>query len=737
MSKNNQTPSDTADILIEIGCEELPAAELYQLIDDFASQIEADLEKAQLTFKEINKFATPRRLALVVRKLQTSQKDREIDRRGPSVKAAYQEDDKSKPTQAAIGFAQSCGIEVEKLTSISTDKGEYLSAKVTINGLHINQLLPSMLNSIIPKLTTGRTMRWDDTLINATSSTNFVRPVRWLLALVDQQILEWEMFGLRAGNESYGHRFMNEYSGDKPIKIKHADDYEDVLLKQGNVIADIAKRKEMISQSVEGLSKKAGYSVSEKFTDDLLDELAAITEFPVGYLGEFDKEYLKLPNEVLESVLIKSQRYIPLMDASVDASVDISAKMSPKFIFIANIDSKDAQLLIEGNQAVVRPRLADASFFYQQDLSKTLESRLEQLEKVTFVQQLGSVENKAYCCHDLAKYLVEELQWQDVGKAATLAARLSKCDLTTLMVQEFTELQGVMGKYYLLEDYAQGKLGKYSQADVDKAAIAIEEHYLPRFAGDKIASSRTGKLASIADRIDTLVGLFHAGYKPTSEKDPYALRRTALGLVRTIIESELHIDLAELAKQSVKCYKKHNDLDIENSQVEEVINFINERVYAYGREKNIASDVLDAVFYSPQNDLYDAWLRVQVLKNNLSSQVNSLIGINKRLKNLLSKQLEQSGKALEINEELFESESEKQVFAILQENQQDFDQACASRKYADCLNLLSGLSSPLEEFFSQVMVMVDDKKIRENRLLLLNKIHQSFLRIADFSRLIS
>lgn len=716
MSKNNKT----ADVVIEIGCEELPAAELYQLIDDFASLLGTELTKEHLTFSSISKFATPRRLALIIQELQTSQSDREVSRRGPSVKAAYDGD--GKPTQAVIGFAQSCGVNIEELTNISTDKGEYLSAKITEKGRHINQLLPPMLNSILPKLSKNRTMRWD---VNNDRSIQFVRPIRWLMALVDKQVLEWEMFGLQATNQTFAHRF---YS-DKPLSIAHANEYEDTLAKQGYVVASATKRKQIISEWIERLTKESGCSVSPAFTEDFLDELAAITEYPVGYLGEFDKEFLELPPEVLDSVLILKQYYIPLVDAK--------GKTSTKFIFIANIDSQDAQLLIEGNQAVVRPRLADASFFYQQDKSQTLEDRFKHLDKITFVEGLGSIENKAYRCHDLAKYLSDTLAWQDVAESSALAAKLGKCDLTSLMVQEFPELQGVMGKYYLREDYTNDDKSLDKQV-IEQASVAIEEHYLPRHAGDKIAPSKAGKVVAMADRIDTLVGLFYAGYKPTSEKDPYALRRTALGLVRTIIESEIFVDLRGLAKESVKCYKKHNKINIPETNIDDVLTFINERVHAYGKgngkENGFASDVLDAVFYSQQNDLYDAWLKVQAIHSNFTKNISSLVGVNKRLKNILDKHSCELAQA-EVNQELFESEYEQKVFATLQEIQQDFDQACATKEYAKCLELLSGLSSPLEEFFNQVMVIVEDKQLRENRLLLLHKTHKSFLRLADFSRL--
>lgn len=706
----------TADVLIEIGCEELPAAELYQLIDDFATAMQSALYHSHLEFKSIDKFATPRRLALIIRDLQTKQEDRKIDRRGPSLQAAYTGDD-NKPTQAALGFAQSCGVKLEDLTTLKTDKGEYLVANIMQKGMSVQQLLPTMLNELLPKLSKSRTMSWGD------DSQQFVRPIRWLLALVDKEVLAWEMFGLQASNKTYGHRFYC----DKEISIKHADDYENALVKQGYVIASPDKRKDAIVKSIAKLTKESGLVTSPAFTDKFLDDLVAITEYPVGYLGEFDKEFLALPPEVLDSVLILKQYYIPLVDKKGD--------VSPKFIFIANIDSKDPQLLIEGNQAVVRPRLADAAFFYQEDKSQTLQDRLDELDRITFVEKLGSIKNKADCCKDLAEYLADALGWQDVAEAAKQAAELSKCDLTSLMVQEFPELQGTMGKYYLQGHDKNAK--KNAETNIASASIAIEEHYLPRFAGDKIAESKAGKLVALADRIDTLVGLFHAGYKPTSEKDPYGLRRTALGLARTIIESEISLDLHDLGKKSIECYGKHNKIKIDDKVLQDVIAFINERVISYGKEKNIASDILDGVFYQSQKDIYDAWLKVQAINDKRSEYVNSLIGINKRLKNILKNisDKQPTGNA-EVKQELFESEYEHKVFKTLQKIYKDFDSACDAKEYVKCLELLSGLSSPLEEFFDQVMVMADDKQVRENRLLLLSEVHRSFLRIADFSHLV-
>lgn len=711
-AKNNTT----ADVLIEIGCEELPAGELHQLIDDFASSLGTELDTAQLQFAKISKYATPRRLALIINQLQNRQSDSQTTRRGPSLSAAYKSQDSKEPTPAAIGFAKSCGLEMKDLTTISTDKGEYLSATVTTKGNHINDLLPTMLNKIVPKLPRSKTMHWDD------SDMQFVRPVRWLLALIDTELLPWEIFGLQASNKTFGHRFYT----DAPITINRPDEYEDVLLKKGYVIADIAKRKQTINKCIDLLVKDSDYAVSQALDEELLDELAAITEYPVGYIGEFESSFLKLPSQVLESVLTLKQRYIPLIDKQ--------GQMSSKFIFIANIDSKDKQLLIAGNQAVVRPRLADATFFYQQDLERPLSSRLEQLKKLSFFSGLGSMKEKSACCKDLARFLATKDEWQDVAQSATLAAELCKCDLTSLMVQEFPELQGIIGGYYLEEELSQGTeyISRYTAEDVHQASQAITEHYLPKRAGDAIAASKAGKVLAIVERMDKLIGLFHKGQKPSGEKDPYALRRTALGLARTIIESGAFVDLRELGEEAVKCYEKHNGIIIKPNTIEEVLEFINERVCAYGKEQHLATDSLDAVFCSPQADLYDAWLRTKAIEDKRSSHINSLVGINKRLKNILGKHGIDS---VAVNEKLFTTEQERQVFKILADIRNDLDRSCADKEYAKCFELLSGLSEPLEDFFDQVMVMVEDKPLRENRLVLLGIIHKQFLKVADFSRI--
>lgn len=716
--------SATEDILIEIGCEELPAGEQPQLIQDFVNALTQGLQDYHLSFADINQFITPRRLAVIIKQLELKQADRQETRRGPAVAIAY---DSGKLTPAALGFAKSCGIELNKIKQVNTDKGDYLSAEIFIKGQPSKKLLPQLLNQIIPKLPRGKTMRWG---VNGggdepTNEYRFVRPIRWLLALIGKEVLPWQAYGLNAGKTTMGHSFYT----NKPIEIKHPDEYEVKLEKEGQVIATAYKRQASIIKQIKEISSATEYSSlidEDKLLDnELLAELVAITEYPVAYLAEFDKKYLQLPSELLESVLTLKQRYIPL--------VDKASKMSNKFVFVANIKSKDKQLLVEGNQAVVRPRLEDADFFYRQDLLNPLSNRLEQLDKVALLAGLGNMRDKSRRGKDLAMTIAGNLKQEDADKkVAGLAAELCKCDLTSLMVQEFPELQGTMGGYYLSH---QGTVDDYTKEEVTLASKAIGEHYMPRHSDDNIPSTLAGEIVAIADRTDVLLGFFHLGRKPSGEKDPFALRRVALGLARIIIESNLSLELEAILKHSQQLYKKHNNIEIKDEIIQQVLGFIKERVVVYGKGKQLSTENLDAVFYQAQSNLYNAWRKVEIIEEYPNNKMKQLVEMNKRIKNIIGKYKIQLTSINALDETLLSEKEEKALLAMINKLQQDLTNLLVEKKYKESLDLLGQLKLPLDNFFDAVMVMADDKRVRENRLLLLSIVQDMLLQVADFSRI--
>ena len=698
-----------SNLLIEIGCEELPAAQQPQLISDFSAGLSKLLDEHGLAYQGIKSFVTPRRLSLIIQQVQTKQDDTEELRKGPATKNGFNE--KGEPTAATLGFAKSCGVEHNKLQRMDSDKGEYLCYKVQVTGRHIQQILPQILGNLITKLPKGRTMRWDD------SNNKFVRAVRWLLLLLDDEVISWDEFGLTASNLTQGHRFYTS----SPITINHCDEYEEKLLKEGYVIVCPNKRRKKIIEQANKICAAEGCANVQE--NELIDELVAITEYPVAYAGEFNPDFLRLPAPVLDSVLTLKQRYLPLIDAK--------GNTLPKFIFIANIKSNNKSQLIAGNQAVIAPRLEDAAFFYKQDLRSSLQKRLELLDKVAFFGELGNMRQKSQRCEHIVGKVANDFN-ADAG-IAQLAASLCKCDLTTLMVQEFPELQGIIGGYYLL---ASDKLLASDEAKAKSlqfSASAIQEHYLPQRQEDKTPYSTAGCALAVADKLDTLIGLFHLKYQPSGEKDPYSLRRTALGIVRILLEKQLNINLDSMMQHVIASYKKHNDISIKVEIASEVLVFINERVPAYGKERGMAADALAASFYEAQNDIYAAWQKAAAMMKLKGKQRSALVEINKRLKNILA---EQKINQREVQTALIKEDAEREIFKVYQEIHSGFNQAQKSGEYEQCCKLLSTLSEPLEEFFEQVMVMSDDMEIRKNRLLLLSLIHRMFLKIGDFSRLL-
>ena len=683
-------------LLIELGTEELPPKALNKLSKAFTQGIVDGLKKAGFEINEVESFATPRRLAVLIKSIATSQPDRNVERKGPSLKAAYDAD--GKPTKAVMGFARSCGVEVDVLQQQETDKGVWLVFKATEKGQFLSDLIEDIINQSLSRLPIPKRMRWGN------SDAEFVRPAHWLVLMHGEKVIDAEILGLKSSATTFGHRFHS--AGE--IVIPAASSYKDKLRTEGFVIADFEERKQNIKQQV--IDSVNGLGGDAVIDEDLLDEVTALNEWPIAIAGEFEEMFLQVPAEVLIKTMQDNQKYFPVKDAA--------GNLKNYFITISNINSKSPGKVKAGNERVIRPRLADAMFFWQQDQKQPLEAFDLALEKVVFQAKLGSLAEKTQRVTKLAESIAEQLNANmDYVKRAAL---LSKCDLMTDMVGEFASLQGVMGKRY-----AQ-KAG-----EADEVAEALDEQYKPRGASDDTASTTTGQILSISDKLDTLVGIFAIGQKPTGEKDPYALRRAALGILRTIIERQLDLDLKQLISVSAKLLKDKVDA----SKVEQdVFDYILERLHAYYLDRGITADVFDAVSaLSPSRPLdFDKRIKAVAAFRELAD-AESLAAANKRVGNILKKSV--SANAAVVDESLLSEDAEKKLYQTLNALSQAVEPMFDSGDYEAALSQLSSLREPVDEFFDSVMVMADDEAIKNNRIALLNTMNQLFLRAADLSRL--
>jgi len=689
-------PKLADDLLIEIGTEELPPKALKKLSNAFTAGIVDGLKKVGFEINDVESFAAPRRLAVLIKGVSASQPDREVERKGPALKAAYDAD--GNPTKAVMGFAKSCGVEVDELQQQETDKGVWLVFKATEKGQVLSALIEDIINQSLSKLPIPKRMRW------GSNEAEFVRPAHWLVLMHGETVIDAEVLGLKSSAKTFGHRF----HAPGEILLKGASDYQEKLLAQGFVIADFEHRKQTIRQQViDTVKRLKGEAVID---EDLLDEVTALNEWPIAVAGEFDAVYLDVPDEALIKTMQDHQKYFPVRDSS--------GNLKNYFITISNIDSKVPEKVKQGNERVVRPRLADAKFFWEQDQKQPLEAFDLALEKVVFQSKLGSLAEKTQRVTTLAESIAEQLNANiDYVKRAAL---LSKCDLMTDMVGEFASLQGVMGKRY-----AQ-KAG-----EADEVAEALDEQYKPRGASDDTASTTTGQILSISDKLDTLVGIFAIGQKPTGEKDPYALRRASLGILRTIIERQLDLDLKQLIAESAKLLADKVDA----SKVEQdVFDYILERLRAYYLDRGIMTDVFDAVSaLSPSRPLdFDKRIKAVTAFRELSA-AQSLAAANKRVGNILKKSA--PGNAVEVDESLLAEDAEKKLYQALSSLSQTVEPMFDSGDYETALSQLSSLREPVDAFFDSVMVMADDEAIKNNRIALLSTMNQLFLRAADLSRL--
>lgn len=682
--------SDRADLLIELGTEELPPKALLHLSEAFTKGIEQGLRDAGLQSEQSKSFATPRRLALLIRDLPTTQQDREVERRGPAVSAAF--DDEGNPKPAAQGFARSCGVEVSDLQRIATDKGEYLSHRAIQPGQSTAGLLPQILDESIKRLPIPKRMRWGD-LDDA-----FVRPVQWLVAVLGNAVVPIKTLGVSASNVTYGHRF----HAPVPIEINSAEEYEQKLEK-AYVIADFARRRERVLDHVLAAAQELhGTAILDQA---LQDEVTALVEWPVPVTGHFDKRYLEMPKEVLVTALQEHQRYFCVQDSN--------GQLLPAFITLSNLQSNEPSQVQAGNERVVKPRLEDAMFFWTQDRKKSLADFAPGLADVTFVKELGSVADKVQRVARLADSLAEATG-ADKTKVAR-AAELSKADLLTDMVFEFTELQGVMGRYYAL---ASGEDAEVAQA--------IDEQYQPRYAGDDLPASAIGKTLALADKIDTLAGIFAIGKRPTGDRDPYALRRATLGLLRILIESGINLDLRAVLHEAVNIQPAAADkAEIETA----LMGFVVDRARGYFSEQGVSAEVFESVRAANVTDPLDMQRRIRAVQAFLERpEAEALAAAHKRVRNIL-KDVE----AGSCDAALFSEDAERELHSTTEKLLDEVQALQANAEYEQALACMAVLQKPVDAFFDAVMVMDEDVSVRNNRLALLAELDQLCRSVADIS----
>lgn len=683
-----------ADFLFELGCEELPPTLLKTLSEALKTAIQEGLEKAGLPFSEIALYATPRRLAVLVKDLAKEQPDQAIERKGPAVKAAYKD---GEPTKALQGFARSCGVEISQLETLETDKGSWLIYRSTQPGQATAELLPSIVAQAVHSLPVPKRMRW------GASRIEFSRPVHWLVLLHGQTVIPAEILGLQSERITYGHRF----HAPEAITLAEPGDYLPALRK-ARVLASFAERRDVIRDQV--LAQAAQRQGQAVIDEDLLDEVTGLVEWPVALTGSFDESFLQVPDACLISSMKAHQKYFHL--------VNDEGALLPLFITISNIESQDPSAIILGNERVIRPRLGDAAFFFETDKKTRLSTRSAGLEKVVFQQQLGSLADKTRRIQALAGAIAERLgaTADKVARAATLA----KCDLNTEMVLEFPELQGLMGEAYALHD-----------GENPEVCRAIREHYLPRHAGDDLPETATGICLALADRLDTLTGIFGIGQKPTGVKDPFALRRATLGVLSILVNKQLDLDLAELIQLALA---QHSQLPQADKVEEELLTYMLDRFRAWYQAQSINTGVFLAVRSRGVTHPYDFDRRVQAVASfNKLPEAQALAAANKRVSNLLSKQAEPVSMA--INKSLLNEPAEIHLAEQLAIKDIDVAPYYAQGNYQAALHKLAELREPVDRFFDEVMVMADDESIRANRLALLASLQSLFLHTADIAQL--
>lgn len=683
----------TQNFLVEIGTEELPPKALKTLATSFADNVEAELNQAGLTFDKIEWFAAPRRLAVKVLNLATQQPSKEIEKRGPAVSAAFDTD--GKPTKAAEGWARGCGITVEQAERIATDKGEWLVHRAKIEGQPTKNLLNDIVANALAKLPIPKPMRW------ANKTVQFIRPVHTVTMLLGDELIEGEILGVTSARTIRGHRFL----GEKEFEIQHADQYPQLLREKGSVVADFNERKaEILAKSQAKATALGGVADIE---ESLLEEVTSLVEYPNVLAAKFEERFLAVPAEALVYTMKGDQKYFPIYDKD--------GKLLPHFIFVSNINPEDPTAIIEGNEKVVRPRLTDAEFFFKTDLKQKLVDRLPRLETVLFQQQLGTLKDKTDRIEQLAGEIAKQIG-ADEAKAKR-AGLLSKCDLMTNMVFEFTDTQGVMGMHYARHD-----------GEDEEVAVALNEQYMPRFAGDELPKSLVASAVALADKFDTLTGIFGIGQAPKGSADPFALRRAALGALRIIVEKNLPLDLEDLVKKSAALF---GDKLTNQNVVADVVDFMLGRFRAWYQDEGIAVDVIQAVLARRPTRPADFDSRVRAVSHfRTLDSAEALAAANKRVSNILAKADAAIG---EINLTACVEPAEKALAEAVLALRTEVQPLIAQGDYTTVLDKLANLRAPVDSFFDNVMVNAEDPVLRQNRLAILNTLQDLFLQVADIS----
>ncbi|MCF7520355.1 glycine--tRNA ligase subunit beta [Pseudoalteromonas sp. L21] len=681
------------NLLVEIGTEELPPKALRKLAESFAENLAAELVSLELNHQGVNWYASPRRLGLRVTALEAKQSDKVVEKRGPAVAAAFDAD--GNPTKAAMGWARGCGIDVSDAQTLETDKGAWLLHKAQVEGQATTSLMSEAVNKALAKLPIPKPMRW------GANKTQFIRPVHTATILFGSTLIEGEILGKQVGNQLQGHRFHHP----EKVTINHADDVFDVL-KSAYVVADFEARKAQIREQIEAAASAVNAKVA--MDEDLLEEVTSLVEWPVTLTATFEEAFLDVPSEALIYTMKDDQKYFPLLDQD--------GNLLNKFLFVSNIESKDPSVVIAGNEKVVRPRLADAQFFYETDKKKTLESRLESLDTVLFQKQLGTLKDKSERISELAGYIAEQL-----GADAELAKRaglLSKTDLMTEMVMEFTDVQGVMGMHYARHD-----------GEAEEVALAQNEQYMPRFAGDNLPTNVISCAVAIADKFDTLVGIFGIGQAPKGDKDPFALRRAAIGALRIMVEKSLPLDILDLVAKSQTLFgEKLTNLNVST----DVFEFMLGRFRAWYQDEGIEVDVIQAVLARRPTKPVDFDRRVKAVSHfRTLDAAEALAAANKRVSNILAKNdITTQG---DVNESLLSDDAEKVLASHVAKFATELAPLYANGDYQEALSQLAGIRESVDNFFDNVMVMADDEAVKQNRLALLSQLSRLFLDIADIS----
>ena len=685
----------TQNFLVEIGTEELPPKALKTLATSFADNVEVELSQAGLSFDKIEWFAAPRRLAVKVLNLATQQPSKEIEKRGPAVSAAF--DSEGKPTKAAKGWARGCGITVEQAERIATDKGEWLVHRAKIEGQPTKNLLNGIVANALAKLPIPKPMRWAD------KTVQFIRPVHTVTMLLGDELIEGEILGVESARTIRGHRFL----GEKEFEIQHADQYPQLLREKGSVVADFNERKaEILAKSQAKATALGGVADIE---ESLLEEVTSLVEYPNVLAAKFEERFLAVPAEALVYTMKGDQKYFPIYDKD--------GKLLPHFIFVSNINPEDPTAIIEGNEKVVRPRLTDAEFFFKTDLKQKLVDRLPRLETVLFQQQLGTLKDKTDRIEQLAGEIAKQIG-ADEAKAKR-AGLLSKCDLMTNMVFEFTDTQGVMGMHYARHD-----------GEDEEVAVALNEQYMPRFAGDELPKFLVASAVALADKFDTLTGIFGIGQAPKGSADPFALRRAALGALRIIVEKNLPLDLEDLVKKSAALF---GDKLTNQNVVSDVVDFMLGRFRAWYQDEGIAVDVIQAVLARRPTRPADFDARVRAVSHfRTLDSAEALAAANKRVANILAKA---EGDIGAIDVALCIEPAEQVLAQSVLSLAKEVQPLIAQGEYTAVLDKLAGLRQPVDNFFDNVMVNAEDAKLRQNRLAILNTLQGLFLQVADISLL--